>query len=76
MSKYLRPIRKGEYDLINISLIGYDPNTLKSYDECHAAWKEQTEVVKKAAANVRWWDIPEYILVTRQAYALRSHFGL
>lgn len=28
----------GEYDLVNISLIGYDPNSGWSYEQCQDAW--------------------------------------
>lgn len=75
-SRYLRPIQKGEYDLVNISLLGRDPITGKSYDDCHAEWRATLEKVEAEFKAVRWWQFRRRYAFGLKAYALRSHLGM
>lgn len=75
-NRYLRPIRKGEYDLVNISLVGFDPITGKSYAECSAEWRATLDEVEKEAKAVRWWQLRARWAVGLKLGALRSHFGV
>lgn len=79
MEKYrwepLKFIRKGEYDLVNISLIGYDPNSGESYESCHQRWHDALEEITEIGERVKWWDIPLQIKYRLGVGALYSRFG-
>lgn len=54
----IKPLRAGvDFDLVNISLIGIDPVTGRTFDECHAEWKEMWEFVMKEVDNTSWWNL-------------------
>ncbi len=75
-SKYLRPIRKGEYDLANISMIGHDPTDGRSYDECHAEWKTALDDVMARSETSRWWQFGRKLRIRWQTMALTTHLGM
>ncbi len=54
---FVRPLKKGQYDLVNISLIGYDPETGRSFAECSADLKAAGDAVVKDAEGMRWWHL-------------------
>jgi hypothetical protein len=75
-SRYLTPIRKGEYDLVNISLIGHDPTTGRSYEECHAEWKGELDKLAAEEKTIRWWQFSRRRVWGAKVFALNSHFGM
>lgn len=72
----MKMLRKGEYDLVNISLIGFDPNTGKSYDECRAEFTAERERVLKAWEEVRWWQVWRNIKLRFEIAALVQRLGM
>lgn len=52
----MKMIRKGEFDLVNISLIGHDPNTGKSYEQCQDEWDAERDRVFREWDALRWWQ--------------------
>jgi hypothetical protein len=75
-SRYLRPIRRGEYDLVNISLIGHDPTTGRTYEECHAEWKAELDKLADEEKTIRWWQFSRRRALSVKVFALNSHFGM
>lgn len=75
-SKYLRPIRKGEYDLVNISLVGHDPADGRPYEACHAEWQASLDDVVRQADEVRWWQFRRHLRIRWQTMALTTHLGM
>lgn len=71
----MKPLKAGEYDLANISLIGHDPVTGRSFAECDAEWKAELEKLKARAAARRWWQIAEYFSINRQAAIMAQRLG-
>lgn len=71
----MRPLKKGEYDLANISLIGHDPVTGRSFAECDAEWKAELEKLKARDAKRRWWQVWEWFGVRRQTVILSQRLG-
>lgn len=71
----MRPLRKGEYDIANISLIGYDPVTGRSYEECHREWKCELDKLKERAARRRWWQLIEWFAINRQIAIMQQRLG-
>lgn len=72
----LPPLRTGEYDLVNISLIGHDPITGRSFEECHAEWKAMLDAVLERDKRRRWWDLAERFRVARWAWILTVRQGM
>ncbi len=44
-----------DYDLVNIMLIGYDPVTGKSFEECCDTWKASRDAVTAEYEALTWW---------------------
>lgn len=72
----MKMIRKGEYDLVNISLIGFDPVTGRSYDECHAEWRAEFEKLQQRTAKLRWWQLIENIRCRWRTVVLTERLGM
>lgn len=72
----MKMIRKGEYDLVNISLIGFDPSTGKSYDQCHDEWSAERARVVARWGSLRWWQLIENIRCRWQFAALAAKLGM
>ena len=53
------PLKRGEYDLVNISLIGHDPNTGRTYKECSAEWQAWMAEVQRRMDAAKWWQFRE-----------------
>jgi len=75
-SKYLRPIRRGEYDIANVSIIGYDPTDGRRYEECHAEWQREFDRVQKARRTVGRWNLSKRLRLRLQTAALATHLGM
>lgn len=75
-SKYVRPIRRGEYDLANISLVGHDPVDGRSYDECHDEWRQAFEATRSHAEAARWWQLRQRLRSRWRLFALATHLGM
>jgi len=71
----LQPLKAGEYDLANISLIGHDPVTGRTYAECNAEWQAALEELKARNAKRRWWQVRELYAVRRQTAILSQRLG-
>lgn len=50
-------IRKGEYDLANISLLGSCPVTGRTYEECRAEWSAAHDYLVWRIQQTRWWQV-------------------
>ena len=71
----MKMIRKGEYDLVAISLIGHDPITGRSYDECHREWLAARLDLEARVERVRWWQIVERARIRWQLIVLTARLG-
>lgn len=72
----MKMIQKGEYDLVNISLIGFDPNTGKSYEECQDEFDAERARILKEWGDVRWWQIVRSIRLRWQIACLVEKLGV
>ena len=54
---FVRPLQRGQYDLVNISLIGQDPITGRSYEACSAELNAAATTVAAQAEGLRWWHL-------------------
>ena len=70
------PLKSGEYDLANISIIGYDPITGRSFDECADEWDAAAARVTLEADSLRWWQIIRRIKIARKIHILQQRQGL
>jgi len=75
-SKYLRPIRKGEYDIANVSIIGYDPTDGRAYEDCHAEWQREFDRVRAARETTPRWNLAAKLRLRFQVAALSTHLGM
>ncbi len=75
-SRWLRPIRKGEYDMVNMSLVNHDPVSGRPYDEMHAEWQVQVDAVTAEWDKLRWWDLKTRLRLRRYTFALHTHLGM
>lgn len=71
----MKMIRKGEYDLANISLIGHDPNTGRSFEECYAEWEAEREKILAEWDALPWSKFWRNIYLRWQIAALVSKHG-
>jgi hypothetical protein len=71
----MRMIRKGEYDLVNISLIGCDPNTGKTYEQCQDEWDAERDRIVAAWDSLPWWNIWRNMTLRWEIAALYSKRG-
>lgn len=70
-------LRNGiDFDLVNISLIGFDPVSGRSYNQCDDEWQDAMRRVKERAERLRWWDLPERFRVARKLSILAQRQGL
>ena len=73
----VRPLQPGvEYDLVNISLIGRDPVTGRTYDECYLEWSEWMEELRRDSLALRWWQLRRRVRVVRAAMILEQRLGM
>lgn len=70
-----RPIQNGEFDLVNISLLGIDPVTGRSFDECNQEWKEALARVIAFMSTVKWWQFRKRLQAARQLAILAERQG-
>lgn len=54
---FVRPLRRGQYDLVNISLIGHDPISGLTYEACSAELNAAATAVAGQAEGLRWWHL-------------------
>lgn len=71
----MRPLRKGEYDLANISLVGHDPVTGRTFKECKAEWDAALQALMARDAARPWWNIVEFFRINREAAILQQRLG-
>lgn len=72
----MRFLKAGEYDLVNISLLGYDPVTGRTYKECHDEWQAELDKTILRFNNLRWWNIIDRISVGLQFSILKQRLGM
>lgn len=72
----VKPLARGEYDLVNISLVGFDPVTKRSYEECHAEWDVWRDELMQLVDNRRWWQIIRYFKNNDRAWVLSQRLGM
>jgi hypothetical protein len=73
--KELRPLKKGEYDLVNICVLGSDPITGRPFNECNAEWQAWLDEAQERQKNRRWWDIVEWFRIVRITQILHQRMG-
>ena len=76
IEQMLTPIKKGGYDLANISTIGHDPVSGKSYEECHQAWVAALAIVRRRVETCPWWNVPRRIRNARLTVTLQNRLGM
>lgn len=69
------PLKAGEYDLVNISIIGYDPITGRTFDECMTEWEDALAKLTERAERLRWWQLRERFAIANQIAILRVRRG-
>ena len=69
-------IQKGEYDLVNISLIGHDPVTGRSFEECKKEWDTAYAYLLWRIANTKWWQVWLHIANRYQLFNLALRSGM
>lgn len=70
-------LRKGiDYDLVNISVIGFDPVTGRSFQECHAEWRRELDAVQARIEKMRWWNLLEQFRTRRDLLILNQRQGM
>lgn len=73
----LKPLRKGiDYDLVNISLIGHDPVTGRSFEECMTEWEAERDDLIARVDRMRWWHLREQVRVRYAVWVLRQREGM
>jgi hypothetical protein len=73
----LQPLRVGiDYDLVNISLIGHDPVTGRSYEECQDEWDRARDDLLARIEKLRWWQLTDRFRLVRQCAVLRQRLGM
>jgi len=75
-ARWTRPIRKGEFDMVNMSMLGFDPLTGRAFDDVHAEWRAELDKHIEAGKTLRWWQLRRRWRYNQISYALRSHFGM
>lgn len=71
----MRMIRKGEYDLVNISLIGHDPITGRTYEQCQDEWDAERDRIVAAWDSLPWWNLLRNFKLRWEIAALYSRRG-
>lgn len=71
----MKMIRKGEYDLVNISLIGHDPNTGRPYEKCQDEWDAERDRIMAEWDSLPWWKFWSNIRLRWEIAALFSRRG-
>ena len=72
----VKPIAAGEYDLANISLIGFDPNNGRTYEECHEEFEGWRKELEGRIANRPWWRIDQWLRNNHKAAILTERLGM
>jgi hypothetical protein len=72
----MKMLRKGEYDMVNISLIGHDPITGRSFEECHAEWKAERDCAIAEWNALPWWRVIRNIQLRWKFVVLSERYGM
>lgn len=70
-----RFLKRGEYDLVNIALLDYDPNSGWSYDRCQEAWNEALIRAQEMERTIKWWQLLKHIKLRLLIAALLQRRG-
>lgn len=68
-------LKRGEYDLVNISLIGKDPNSGWTYDQCQDAWDAALKDLNEMIATAKPWHLIKQVKMRLLAAALYQRQG-
>jgi hypothetical protein len=72
----IKPLRKGEFDLVNISLIGHDPITGRSFQECADEWRGWLNEVNAGLNKLKWWQVRRRVDLARKVWILKVRQGM
>ena len=73
----IKPLRVGiDFDLVNISLLGYDPVTGRTYQECHYEWEAWKDELLARIEARRWWQVLAYFRHNYLASILTERLGM
>ena len=76
-SKRPAPLRPGiDYDLVNISLIGHDPVTGRTYEECSAEWKQWKDELQARIDSMPWWNLRLRLQNSRDLMIMVQRLGM
>lgn len=71
------PLRAGiDYDLVNISLIGHDPVSGRSYEECNEEWHEALNRVQALVEDLKWWQLRRRFKIAKKLSILDQRQGM
>ena len=71
-----KPLKRGEYDLVNISLVGHDPVTGRTFKECNAEWRVWMDEVEAGWKLLRWWQLRQRLRLGRYTAILGQRMGM
>lgn len=61
----LKPLEIGHYDLCNISILGFDPITGRTFSECQAEWRCWLDEATIRQAQLKWWQFVDRLVLAR-----------
>lgn len=76
MEGNVKRIRRGEYTLAMISILGRDPVTGRTYEECRAEWRAELDRISAEWNKTRWWHLRRQIRLRWENFKLAERFGL
>ncbi len=69
-------LKAGEYDLVNISLLGRDPVTGRTFEECNDEWRAWLDELLAYEAETRWWQLRRKLRIRVRCAVLDERMGL
>ncbi len=72
----LPTLKRGEYDLVNISLLGKDPITKRSFDECQVEYDKALRYAAWCEANTSRWNLVGHFRNRFRAVNLAIRLGM
>ena len=70
------PLCNGEYDLVNISLIGHDPITGRSFETCQDEHAEALGRVIELGETLKWYQLWKRFKLARKLQILEQRLGM
>ena len=71
----MKSLRIGEYDLVNISLIGFDPISGRSFEDCRDEWQSAYKQLLARITAAKWWHVHKHIPIWKEMVILQNRLG-